>query len=164
MDTSLRLPAADVPALQPARPPLRPDDGVAAQPDQAAPESGPSVQVSISEQGRAAEQAARLEATAVSGVPAEAGVANPVSAPADAAATAPAVSAVATPGPASDPARVRQAQVASAESRGVANVEASTAERPDAATAASSPSVQLYLDNASRPSAQPGPSAVRISA
>lgn len=164
MDTSLRLPAADISALQSARPPVRPA-GTETPPDAgaAAPQSG--VEVSISVQGRAAVEAAQLEASAVAAaVPAETAQAAPVAAAAEVAQTAPTVSAVATPGPAADPARVEQAQTAAAEARGVSTAQVQAEQQPDAATAANSPSVQLYLDNSERAPAQAGPSAVRASA
>ena len=161
MDTSMRLPAADTTALQSPRLPQR-QSGLETARESGTPEAAPGVQVSISEQGRAAEQAARLETPAV---PTETAQAVPVTASAAAAATTQTVSSVATPGPAADPARAQQpAQNPSAEARGVSTAEVQSDQRPDSASAATSQSVQLYLENASIPSGQSGSSAVRTSA
>lgn len=162
MDTSLRLPAADPSALQSARPIVR-QLGIDALREPAAPETGVAAQVSISEQGRAAEQAARLDVPAPPVVPAAGAPAATVVAPVDTAAVAATGSAFATLGPASEPARVQLTQ-GSAETRGASRAQAQAEQRPDAATAAARPSVQLYLENSSLPAAQAGPSAVRISA
>ncbi|PKO50709.1 MAG: hypothetical protein CVU28_12325, partial [Betaproteobacteria bacterium HGW-Betaproteobacteria-21] len=99
-----------------------------------------------------------------SAIPPETAQAAPVTAPAEAAASSQTVSSVATPGPAADPARAQQAQNASAEARGVSTAQTQSDRRPDSATAATSQSVQLYLENASIPSGQSGASAVRTSA
>ncbi|MDD2872284.1 MAG: hypothetical protein PHG21_01520 [Azoarcus sp.] len=161
MDTTMRLPAADTAALQSARQSSRPvaQDVVR---DSGMEGSESSVQVSISDEGRAAEEAASLSATSAQ-VPASG--AEVVTRPAEARASRDPESTVATAGPASDPVRVQsQAPDASAGSRGVSTATAQAERNPDASSAANKPAVQLYLDNSSRPSSQAAPSTVRVSA
>jgi len=160
MDTTMRLPAADTAALQSARQSSR----LAAQEvvrDSGTEGTESSVQVSISDEGRAAE-AAGLSAPSAQ---APASGVDVVTRPAEATASRDTESTVATPGPASDPVRVQpQAPDASAGSRGVSTATAQAESNPDASSAANKPAVQLYLDNSSRPSSQAAPSTVRVSA
>lgn len=168
MDTSMRLPTADLAALQSSRPASRVAANEAEQ-QSSVQDTRPGVEVSISEQGRAAaEQAARTESATVQpaqpGVPPASGEADPVTAPSATAAARAPESAAATPVVSQAPERVQSAQQQPAETRGVSNEQARAEREPDAPAAASSPSVQLYLDNANRPAAQAGPSTVRVSA
>lgn len=150
MDTSMRLTAVtDSNAVQAARL-QRPAADDAAAPE-AVSQTPPAVQVTISAEARAA--ASTVSETV-----------NPV--PPAGGAERPAPIAASTSAPAGDAVQAQAARDAGAEAaaQGVATARAQAAEQPDTASSSGNPAVQLYLDNAARPSSQPMPTVLRTSA
>lgn len=158
MDTSMRMPGMS-PAMLPGTGSAQSDSGGLATPaSQSAP--APGVQVTISPEARAAEEAARVTAAAqTSEAPAApqggAQSANPVQAAVTEQRTEATVSAT------SVPAANAEADIAQ---RANAAPQALQSEAPDASSGESSQALQLYLENAVRPDNQPARSAIRETA
>lgn len=163
VNTSMGLSNVDAGALQPARPQLRPEAGDAR--PQGNEVARQDIQVSISAEARAAEQAARLAAPdQTSAAQAVAGTqsAAPVQAPTtgDAASATPSASAV--PATQAEAARAERTTGREAVAQPPAN--AQLAREPDASSVEGNQAVQLYLDNATHPDNQPAPSVIRETA
>ncbi|MBR0568504.1 hypothetical protein J5J83_20465 [Azoarcus sp. L1K30] len=162
MDSALRISAVDTSAVQSARQAALPGEARTVSDPRAAGEQA-SAQVSISAEGRAAEQAAIAAAQSPDAAVAAAQV-EVVAPPANAESSRSLESAVATPGPATGASRSERGEVEATEGRAETTAEARSRSEPDAASSANRPAVELYLDNASRSNAQPAPSTVRVSA
>lgn len=162
MDSSLRIPAVSTSAVQSARQTSLQGEARTVSDPRATDEQA-SAQVSISAEGRAAEQAAMaaVQSPATAVAPPQTEVVAP---PANAGSSRSLESAVATPGPATGASRFERGEVEATEARAETTAEARSRSEPDAASSANRPAVELYLDNASRSNAQPAPSTVRVSA
>ena len=178
MDTSLQLSSVSSPAAQQAVRAVR--EAPAATADatlraERTADSQPSVQVTLSNEARRIQQAEQGSGQTAAPVSVPPSVVNapPVQASSAASSvtgTANSTAAAATP-PVATPAPTATSNAGTATERSAGRVaEASgtsvaQASRPaDASSAASSQAIQLYRDNAERPPAQVGPSAVRASA
>ena len=160
VNTSMGLSNIDAGALQAARPQLRPEADDARQQGNAAPRQ--DVQVSISAEARAAEQAARLAAPdQASAAPAVGGTlsAAPVQPPTAGDAASAAASASAAPTAQAETARAERTTGSAVPAQPPANPQ--RPREPDASSVEGNQAVQLYLDNATRPDNQPAPSMIR---
>ena len=166
METSMRLPAVNSSAVQSLSQTERTGSSRMTQDRQeaSAPQAQSSVQVSISAEARAAEQAASLRAT-----PAEpqgptaqpqavspASTAQPVRELESAAATSAA--------PEAQPNSASQTGMRASEERSEGESGSRDQRAQDAASATNRPAMEMYLENSSRPSSQAAPSTVRASA
>lgn len=163
VNTSMGLSNVDAGALQSARPQLRPEAGEGRPQGNEAPRQ--DIQVSISAEARAAEQAARLAAPdQASAAQAVAGTqsAAPVQAPTAGDTASAAASASAVPAAQAETARAERTTGNAVPPQPPANPQ--RPREPDASSVEGNQAVQLYLDNATRPDNQPAPSVIRETA
>ncbi|HRQ47088.1 MAG TPA: hypothetical protein PK725_09060 [Rhodocyclaceae bacterium] len=163
VDSLTGLSNVDASALQSARAPLRPEIEDGRQQGNAVARQ--DVQVSISAEARAAEQAARLAAPdQVSAAQAVAGTQSsaPVQASTAADTVSATASATATPAAQAEAARADRTTSAAEPAQAAANLQ--RPRDPDASSAEGNQAVQLYLANATRPDNQPTASVIRESA